>query len=121
MTGDNDTVDPDPVITIVSQPGNVQLNGGGQVAFTVSASATRGAALSYAWEFSEDSGSTWESAATGWVTSGTASTNELVIPDSSVDLGSGAYGLNGYQFRVTVSATGATSVTSNAVTLTVGA
>lgn len=119
LTGDNDTIDPDPVITIGTQPANLTMIGGGIVTFAVAATATRSATLSYAWEFSEDSGATWENTQPGWATG--FNTNTITIADSSVDLGGGAYGLNGYQFRVVVSATGATSVTSNAATLTVSA
>jgi hypothetical protein len=109
MTGDNDTVDPDPVITIGTQPQNVSVADGGSATFSVVATATRGATLTYLWQVSIDSGSTWNTA------SGAVATN------SSFTIDPVEAAMDGHQYRVIVSATGATSVTSSAATLTVTA
>jgi hypothetical protein len=94
-----------PVITISSQPSS-QTAASGAATFAVTASVTQSATLSYQWQRSTDSGSTF--AAISGATS------------SSLALTGLASGDTGYQYRVIVSATGgATSVTSNAATLTV--
>ena len=94
-----------PFITITSQPTN-QTAADGEALFTVVASVTEGATLTYLWQVSTDSGATW---------SNTVSTNNnlLLLGLQQSD--------DGNLYRVIVSATGATSVTSNAVTLTVAA
>jgi hypothetical protein len=96
-----------PVITIGTQPSN-QTASSGAANFSVSASVTQSATLSYQWQRSTDSGSTF--AAISGATSSSLALTGLVAGD------------NGYQYRVVVSATGgATSVTSSAATLTVSA
>lgn len=107
MTGDNDTVDPDPVITIGTQPANDTVADGETAEFTVAATATRGAALSYLWQVSTDSGANWVDLTA--VTTNTLTLPGIVLAD------------DGNQYRVTVSATGATPVTSSVATLTVTA
>jgi hypothetical protein len=93
------------VITISSQPSN-QTAASGAATFSVTASVTQSATLSYQWQRSTNSGSTW--AAINGATSSSLALTGLVSGD------------NGYQYRVIVSATGgATSVTSNTATLTV--
>jgi hypothetical protein len=104
MTGDNDTVDPDPVITIGTQPSNLTVVDGEPAQFTVAATATRGATLSYLWQVSTD-GTTWTNLPAA--TSTTLAFPEVVLAD------------DGNQYRVIVSTTGATSVTSSVATLTV--
>jgi hypothetical protein len=95
------------VITISSQPSN-QTAASGAATFSVTASVTQSATLSYQWQRSTNSGSTW--AAINGATSSSLALTGLVSGDT------------GYQYRVIVSATGgATSVTSNAATLTVNA
>ena len=106
ITGDNDTIDPDPVITIGTQPTNLTVVDGEPAQFTVAATATRGATLSYLWQVSTD-GTTWTNLPAA--TSATLTFPEVVLAD------------DGNQYRVIVSATGATPVTSNAATLTVTA
>jgi hypothetical protein len=94
-----------PVITIGTQPSN-QTASSGAATFSVSASVTQSAALSYQWQRSTNSGSTW--ANVSGATSSSLALTGLVSGD------------NGYQYRVVVSATGgATSVNSSAATLTV--
>jgi hypothetical protein len=105
MTGDNDTVDPDPVITIGTQPTNLTVVDGEPAQFTVAATATRGAALSYQWQVSPNS------AAWANITGATAAT--LTVDDTDAE-----YVTDNY-FRVVVSATGATTVNSSAVQVTI--
>jgi titin len=94
-----------PVITIGTQPSN-QTASSGAATFSVSASVTQSATLSYQWQRSTDSGSTFT--AISGATSSSLALTGLVSGD------------NGNQYRVVVSATGgATSVTSSAATLTV--
>jgi hypothetical protein len=105
MTGDNDTVDPDPVITIGTQPSPVSVTSPTAATFTVVATATRGAALSYQWQVSPNS------AAWANITGATAAT--LTVDDTDAE-----YVTNNY-FRVVVSATGATTVNSSEVQVTI--
>jgi len=101
--GDNDTIDPDPIITIGTQPTNQSVVEGGDATFTAAATATRGAAVSYQWQ--EDIESVWTNV------SGATSATYTVADTELAD--------DGRSFRVRVTAVGATPVTSNAVTLTV--
>lgn len=120
ITGDNDAIDPDPVITINVKPNNASATLGAEetVTFSVSASTNRDPVpLTYAWEFSEDGGATWENTQPGWATGFDSAT--MTIPNADVDLGGGAGDLNGYIFRCVVSAAGATPVTSDVAFLTV--
>jgi hypothetical protein len=93
-----------PTITISSQPSN-QTASSGAATFSVTASVTSGT-LTYQWQRSTDSGLTW-SAVSG-------------ATSSSLSLASQTSTNNGNQYRVVISSTGASSVTSNAATLTVG-
>jgi len=106
----------DRTITISLQPEDFEAASGSAV-FSVTAAVSPTAALTYAWEFSEDGGTTWDSADTGWATG--HDTNELTVTDILADLGGGAGELDGYQFRVTVSSSGATDVVSDVATLTI--
>jgi hypothetical protein len=95
------------VITIGTQPSN-QTASGGAATFSVTASVTQSATLSYQWQKSTNSGSTFT--AIGGATSSSLALTGLVSGDDAS------------QYRVVVSATGgASSVTSNAATLTVAA
>lgn len=106
MTGDNDTVDPDPVITIGTQPQAASVTSPAAATFTVVSTITRNAVASFQWAVSTDSGATF--------------TNVAGATTATLTVSNGAAGyVTGNQFRVTVSATGATSVTSNAVALTI--
>jgi hypothetical protein len=96
-----------PVVTISSQPSN-QTASSGSATFSVTASATESATLTYQWQKSTDSGSTF------LPVSGATS--------ASLVLSSLTTGDNSSQYRVVVGASGgATSVTSSAATLTVTA
>lgn len=109
ITGDNDTIDPDPVITIGTQPQDVSVTEPEAATFSVVATATRNAVLTYLWQVSIDGGSTWNTAS-----GATATTASFEIDPTEV-------AMDGHKYRCVVSATGATSVTSNAATLTVTA
>lgn len=95
-----------PAITISSQPSN-QTASSGSATFSATASVTQGGSLTYQWQRSTNSGSTWADV------SGATS--------SSLVLSSQTSGNNGDQYRVIVSSVGASSVTSSAATLTVTA
>jgi hypothetical protein len=110
MTGDNDTVDPDPVITIGTQPLAASVTSPAPATYTVVATATRGADLTYQWQVANVSPFTIFANVSGpFYTGGTSAT--LTVTDTT--------GCDGYQFRCIVSSTGATPVTSTAVALTV--
>jgi hypothetical protein len=97
-----------PVITITSQPSS-QAASSGNATFTVAASVTQGATLSYQWQKRESGGSTFANVA--GATSPSLSLSGLT---SSVD--------DADSYRVVVSATGnADPVTSGEVLLTVNA
>ena len=106
MTGDNDIVDPDPVITIGTQPQAASVTSPAAATFTVVSTITRNAVASFQWAVSTDSGSTFTNVAG-------ATSATLTVSDGDAEY------VTGNQFRVTVSATGATSVTSNEVSLTI--
>lgn len=96
-----------PVISIASQPSN-QTASSGSATFGVTASVTASATLSYQWQQSTDSGSTFSTIA--GATSASLSLTGLTAGD------------NASQYRVLISATGgAASVMSRAATLTVTA
>ena len=109
MTGDNDTIDPDPVITIDTQPIAASVTSPADVVFTVAASTDRDpVTLSYQWQVSTDSGSSWADTVDA---DGTDATLTVISTDAEY--------VTGNEFRVVVSATGATDVTSNAVAATI--
>jgi hypothetical protein len=108
ITGDNDTIDPDPVITIATQPANESVTDGDPAEFTVVAGTDRDPVeLSYQWQVSTD-GITFAD-----ITGATADT--LTVEDGDAEY------VDGNEFRVVVSATGADDVTSDAATLTITA
>jgi len=115
-TEDNadDSVLPDTVLAIATQPADDASATGSAVTFTVAATATPTATISYAWERSLDSGANWvtvDGTIDGAVYSD-FTTDTLAVSDNT--------GLDTYQYRVVVSAanTGAADVTSTAATLT---
>lgn len=108
MTGDNDDVAPE--ISISGQPSNTSVVEPATASFSVTASRTGTGTLTYQWQIQQDG--------TGdWADISGATSNTYTTGATSVAAGSGAS--NGDKFRVIVSLTGAQSVTSNAVTLTV--
>lgn len=111
LTGDaaDDAVVVDRVIAITTQPQDVTVVAGTEVTFTVVASATPTAALTYQWGVSTDDGATW-----GAVVGATSATLTIASGDVVV-------GLDGSQYRVTVYSDGATAINSAVATLTVTA
>jgi hypothetical protein len=91
-----------PVIQITGQP-TQQTASGGAASFSVSASKNFGGTLQYQWEVSEDAGSSWAELA-----GQTASTLSLSGLGAAEDEN---------LYRVVISATGATSVTSSSAKL----
>lgn len=103
---DNDTLAPE--ITISGQPSNTSVVSGATGSFSVTASRTGTGTLAYQWQKQEGGAGSWSNI-TG-ATSSTYTTGALTVAAD-----------NGDKYRVIVSLTGADSVTSNAVTLTVTA
>ena len=109
ITGDaEDTEFEDYLISITTQPADDDSATGEAVTFSVVAAITgTGGTLTYQWQ--EDSGSGFANITAAGVYSD-VTTDTLAISDNT--------GLDTYQYRVVVSATGADSVTSTAATLT---
>jgi hypothetical protein len=101
-----------PFITIGTQPSNATVTAPATGTFTVIATVTQGATLTYQWQIQQSGAGDWSNI------SGATSASYTTGP-TAVEAGAGA--TNGDRFRVIVSATSATSVTSNAATLTVNA
>ena len=95
-----------PFITITVQPSNQSVTEPAAATFSVTATVTESATLTYLWQVSTDAGATWAAA-------GSTASSLTIDPTAVAD--------DGNLYRVVVSATGATSVTSNAATLTVTA
>ncbi|RYE20674.1 MAG: T9SS type A sorting domain-containing protein, partial [Sphingobacteriales bacterium] len=98
------TVNAAPAIATAGQPQNTTVCAGNTANFAVTAT---GAGLTYAWEQSTNSGTSW-SAAPGANTAATYSVAAVTL------------GQSGYQYRVIVSGTCTPAVTSSVATLTVG-
>lgn len=97
--------------TISTNPANATTPSGSTSTFTTSASISDGGSLSYQWQVSTDSGSTWSNVSSG--TGGTS--NSYTTPATSISM-------SGYQYKVIVTNTlsGNTSTAiSAAATLTV--
>ena len=108
----DDAIAADRGITIDNQPQDASVTAPAAASFVVAASL-RGAAggtATFQWQLSTDSGANFADITNGGVYSD-ATTSTLAISDST--------GLDGNQYRVVVSATGAADVTSSAATLTV--
>lgn len=103
---DNDTLAPE--ITITGQPTNTSVVSGATGSFSVTATRTGTGSLTYQWQKQEGGAGAWSNI-TG-ATSNTYTTGALTVAADNSD-----------KYRVIVSLTGAESVTSNAVTLTVTA
>jgi hypothetical protein len=95
----------DPVITIVVQPSSITVDQGDPATFLVESSVTQGLTPTYQWESFD--GLAWNSIV--------GETSDTLVVDSA-DV---ALYVDGTQFRVVVSATGAADVTSDAATLTI--
>ena len=110
VTGDLEDVKiQDLNIVIGTQPASNSSATGAAVTFSVAATTVpTGGALTFAWSVSADAGASY-AAATGGVYSN-ETTLTLAISDNT--------GLDGNLYRCAISATGATTVTSTAATLT---
>ena len=112
MTGDlEDVVMQDFNINITLQPTNHSGTSSPLSANFVVAASTipTGGSLTFAWQLSVNSGSTWTALTNTGVYTGTDSPAMLVSSDA---------GLSGNQYRCVVSVPGGTDATSNAATLT---
>lgn len=113
ITGDNDTVDPDPVITIGTQPQNASVIAPATATFSVAATVTNGGVLAYQWQVQQEG-------AGAWVNITGATSASYTTGATSVGDGDGA--TDGDVYRVVITAgAGATPVTSTGATLTVTA
>lgn len=110
----DDTTYPDARLSITTQPGNKSTTAGNSATFTVAIDAAPSSAvLAYAWEV--NTGASWVAAANGTPAnttySGTTTASLQVTPTTTE--------ANTALYRVTVSSTGATSVTTANSVLTV--
>ena len=116
MTGDSeDTVYPDAVLAITSQPTNRSIiaGGGNTATFTVGATSTPNATITYQWQY--NNGTSW-----GNVTNGTpANTTYTGATSASLVVLPTTTEANNALYRVTASSAGAASVTSANAVLTV--
>lgn len=107
ITGDNDDIPPNPVITIATQPAASSVTTPDSGVFTVVAETDRDPVpLTFQWSVSTDAGVTFTE-----VTGATTAT--LTVEDGDAEY------VTGNEFRVVVSAAGADPVTSDAATLTI--
>lgn len=115
ITGDaEDTSFPDLTIAITSQPQNATANSSAneEATFTVAATSTPAGSLTYLWQYTADAGNTDSFATTVGVTGfGGQTTTSLTAQSNTI--------ADGTLVRCVVSATGATSVTSDNAELTV--
>lgn len=112
-TEDNadDTVFPDTVITIGTHPTTKTVATGAATTFTVAATASPAATLTYLWQVSTNGGTSYSNLSNAGVYS-TVTTTTLNISDVT--------GLNTYKYRCVVTGTNTgVTATSNAATLTV--
>ena len=110
IAGDaEDVAFPDATITITTQPSAASVTAPAAVSFSVVATATQSATIVYDWEFLQPAAANWSNVTGGVYSNET--TDTLAISDST--------GLDGYLFRCNLTATGATTVTTNEVELTV--
>ena len=120
QTGDtaaDDTVLVDGTITITTQPSSSSVAAPGTMVFSVIAALAGAGSLTYQWQVAESTANTVftnVSRGSGGTTASYTTGVTQVAPSASVDS-------NGDKYRCVVSSTGSTSVTSNAVTLTVTA
>lgn len=107
-TDSEDVVLPDFSIFIDTAPASANVTAPAPAAFGVVARSVPSTTLTYQWQL--DSGSGFANVTNGGVYSGSTTANVAI---------SNSTGLTGNKYRVVVSATGATSVTSSNATLTV--
>ena len=108
----DDTVLPDRLIVISSQPTSVGIATTGTGTFRVTATATPSAALTYQWQVSANSGTSYSNASGGIYSGGTTATLTLTNP---------ALSINNNLYRVVIASTGGATATSSSAKLTVTA
>jgi hypothetical protein len=105
ITGDNDTLDPAPVITIATQPVAASVTSPATATFTVATTVTNGGTVTYQWQVSADD-VTYTN-----ITGATSDTLEVASGDDEY--------VTGNYFKVVTSVVGGVSVTSNSVQITI--
>lgn len=110
----DDSVFPDEIITINSQPSSVGIATTElpyDAAFAVAASVVPGATLFYQWQYASSVGAAYTSLSDNATYSGTSTAGlGVTVTDDSI---------SGYQYRVVITTAGGASATSDAATLTV--
>ena len=114
MTGDlEDVVMQDLNIIIGTQPADAETTAPGSAEFTVVATTVpTGGSLTYQWQVSTNGGTNYNNITV-------ANEPNLTGYDTDTLTMANTTGADGYMFRCQISATGATTVTSSAATLTV--
>jgi len=113
--GSDDTVAVDGTITIGTQPASISRTAPATGSFTVAATIAGVGTLTYQWQVAESTApTTWTNVSRG--SGGTTATYTTGVTQVAV---SASVDSNGDKYRCVVSATGSTSVTSSAATLTV--
>jgi hypothetical protein len=111
----DDTVAVDGTITIGTQPASISRTAPATGSFTVAATIAGVGTLTYQWQVAESTApTTWTNVSRG--SGGTTATYTTGVTQVAV---SASVDSNGDKYRCVVSATGSTSVTSSAATLTV--
>lgn len=106
----DDAVVPDRTILITTQPDDTTAAASADGVFTVVATVSPAETITYQWQVSTDTGTSWASTVDA---DGTGATLTILSTDAEY--------VDGNLFRVVVSSTGATSITSESATLTVTA
>jgi hypothetical protein len=110
----DDAVFPDEYITISAQPSNVGVATTAlpyNASFAVTATATPGATLVYAWQYASSVGAAFTALSNSAVYSGTSTAGlGITVTDQT---------LTGYNYRVVITTSGGASATSDAGVLTV--
>lgn len=106
----DDTIIPDHLITITTQPQSVGVGTTATATFTVAASVVPSTTLSYQWQYS-NTGVAYTNLSNNSTYSGTTTVGLGVTNTNS--------SLNGYSYRVVITTTGGATATSNAAVMTV--
>jgi hypothetical protein len=108
----DDTVFPDRLITISSQPTSVGIATTGTGTFRVTAAAVPTSALTYQWQVSTNGGTSYSNASGGIYSGGTTATLTLTSPPLSA---------NNNLYKVVIASSGGATATSSSAKLTVTA
>ena len=109
---DDDTVFPDRLITISSQPTSVGIATTGTGTFSVTAAAVPASGLTYQWQVSVNIGTSYSSASGGIYSGGTTPILTITNPTSAS---------NNNLYRVVIASSGGATATSSSAKLTVTA